>query len=237
MTALVADFFRLLRWDFKLQLRYYFWFVALAISAMWSLLLLVPGDDLAATWIPVLIFGDLSTIGLLFIGGMLYLERRQGTLYVSAIMPVPPGTWLTLKLLSLSLLCLACAVLIALLTSRTSVDWFRLIPATLLCGALFTSIGFMVAVSLDKLMNYFFVMAMALLPLNLPALDYLDIYSSTLMWLLPSQGVMWALAGSFQDMPLTTYLSCLALAGAWTLLAYWYGLRAFRRYVATRPQL
>ncbi len=237
MIAFVTNFTRLLRWDLKLQLRYYFWFVALAISVMWSLLLFAAGGEFATTWIPVLIFLDLSTIGLLFIGGMLYLERRQGTLYVTAVMPVPAGTWLTLKLVNLSLLCLACAVLITLLASRASVNWLRFIPATLVCGALFASIGFLVAVSFDKVLNYFFVLAMALGPLNLPALDYLDIYRSILLWLLPSHGAMWALAGSFQDMPVSTYLAYLGVSGAWTVLAYWYGLGAFRRYVATRPQL
>ena len=226
----------ILKWDIRLQFRYYFWLVAAVVTVMWLAVLYVLPQSVVNTWVPVLIFADIGNIGLLFIAGILYLERRQGTIYATAVMPVSPGTWLTTKLLSLSLLCLACAIAIVAL-STNSVTWLRLIPAALLCAGLFTSIGFLLAVSFDKIINYFFAMALVLIPLNLPVLDYLSIYQHDVLWVIPSQPAMWALAGSSQQMPTSTYLACIAATSGWLALSHWLGIRAFRKFIATRQQL
>ncbi|MCY4265042.1 MAG: hypothetical protein OXE78_09310 [Gammaproteobacteria bacterium] len=68
--------FRQLLWDLRLQKRYYFWAIALVISAVWLVLLINLNDSIRLRWLPALIFFDLSNIGLLFIAGCLYLERR-----------------------------------------------------------------------------------------------------------------------------------------------------------------
>ena len=236
MMPALLRYIGILQWDIRIQFRYYFWLVALVITAMWSLVLLALSEGVVNTWVPVLIFGDIGNIGLLFIAGILYLERRQGTLYVTAIMPTSPGTWLTTKLISLSLLCLVCAIAIVAFSSN-SVNWIRLIPAAVLCAALFTSIGFLVAVSFDKTINYFFAMALVLLPLNLPILDYLGIFQDDILWLVPSQPAIWALAGSFQQMPSSTYLACIVATLAWLAVSHWLGIRAFQKFIATRQQL
>jgi len=236
MMQSLAQAVRVLQWDFRLQYRHYFWTIALVVSVMWSSVLFALPEDIISTWLPIVIFGDLSTIGVLFIAGILYLERRQGTIYATAVMPASAATWLTTKLLSLSLLCLACASIIVLFTSN-SVNWLRLIPAVVLTAALFTSVGFLLAIRFDKLMNYFFAMALVFIPLNLPALDYLGIFSNDVMWLIPSEAAIWALAGSFQDMATSTFIGCLILLLAWLAVTHWLGIRAFRRFIATRQQL
>ena len=236
MMQSLAQAVRVLQWDFRIQYRHYFWTIALVVSAMWSGVLFALPEDIISTWLPIVIFGDLSTIGVLFIAGILYLERRQGTIYATAVMPTSAGTWLTTKLLSLSLLCLACASIIVLFTSN-SANWLRLIPVVTLTAALFTSVGFLLAIQFDKLLNYFFAMALVFIPLNLPALDYLGIFSNDAMWLIPSEAVIWALAGSFQDMATATFIGCLMLLLAWIAVTHWLGIRAFRRFIATRQQL
>ena len=236
MIQSLAQAVRVLQWDFRIQYRHYFWTIALVVSAMWSSVLFALPEDIISTWLPIVIFGDLSTIGVLFIAGILYLERRQGTIYATAVMPTSAGTWLPTKLLSLSLLCLACASIIVLFTSN-SANWLRLIPAVALTAALFTSVGFLLAIQFDKLMNYFFAMALVFIPLNLPALDYLGIFSNETMWLIPSEAAIWALAGSFQDMATSTFIGCPILLLAWLAVTHWLGIRAFRRFIATRQQL
>ena len=226
----------ILKWDIRLQFRYYFWLVAAVLTAMWSGVLLALSEEVVNTWVPVLIFADIGNIGLLFIAGILFLERRQGTIYATAVMPISPGTWLTAKLISLSLLCLACAIAIVAISSN-SVNWLRLIPSAALCAALFTSVGFLAAVSFNKILNYFLGVGIILIPFNLPVLDYLGIFQNNALWIIPSQPVMWALAGSFQEMPTTTYLGCIAATAAWLALSHWLGIRAFQKYIATRQQL
>lgn len=236
MMRSLRRFAALLVWDFKLQFRYYFWATGVVVTLVWVGLLLTLSDEVIATWVPVLIFADIGNIGLIFIAGILYLERRQGTIYVAAIMPVSPATWLTLKLVSLAILCTACALVIVFFNSE-SVNWIRIVPAALLCAALFTSIGFLLAVPFDRIMNYFFGMALGLGVLNLPILDYLGIIEHPLMWLLPSQAAMQLLAGSFQEMSAPAFYGAALVLLGWIALLHWLGIRAYGRFVTERPQV
>ena len=222
-------------WEFRLQFRYYFWLSGLVVTLVWLLLLLAVSEEAKVIWVPVLIFADIGNIGLLFIAGILYLERRQGTLYVSATLPVPPAHWLSLKLAGLTALCTVCGLAIVFFTD-TTVDWWRIIPAAILSGALFTSIGFLLALQFERIMDYFLGMMPVLTLLNLPILHHLGILSSELMWLVPSHAVLQLLAGSFQDMPAARYVMALLVALAWTALCHWLGVRNLQRAIALRPQ-
>lgn len=229
------NFLTQLVWEFRLQKRYYFFVTAMIITVVWILLLITLNDEVKSRWLPVLIFADLSNIGLLFIAGCLYLERRQGTLYAIAITPVRRGQWLVLKLLSLSALTSACAVLIVGF-SGVSVDWLQLLPAILVTAALFTLCGFLVALPFDDILNYFVLMALSLTVLGLPLFDYFDVYAHWLFWALPSQPVLNLLVAGFQPLTLEAYALNLALASVWIAALYSFSQHQFRRFIAVRPQ-
>lgn len=236
MSATLANFLSILMWDFRLQFRYYFWVTGIVVSLVWLMLLFAIVEERSLFWIPVVIFADIGNIGLLFIAGILYLERRQGTIYVAAIMPVSSGTWLSAKLLSLAALCTACSLIIIYFKAQ-QVDWFRVIPAVALSGALFTSIGFLLAVPFDRIMNYFLGMALALAVLNVPVLGYLEIFDHPLLWLLPSQPAMKLLEASFRDSTSVSFYSTAILLLGWILLLHWLGIRSFRNLVSQREQV
>ncbi len=226
--------FRQLLWDLRLQKRYYFWAIALVISAVWLVLLINLNDSIRLRWLPALIFFDLSNIGLLFIAGCLYLERRQGTLYALVISPVSCGRWLTVKLISLSLLTAACAILIVIF-SGTAVNWLLLIPAVLANAAVFILCGFLLVLPFDDLLNYFTGMALALLILSLPLIGYFEIYVHWLYWLLPTQPVLVLLTAGFATIDsMSIAVSCLLCLG-WVIVLYRLALQRFRKFIAERP--
>lgn len=228
MMSSLNGFLRVLAWDFKLQLRYYFWTVALVVTVFWLSLFYYLSEELSVQFLPVLIFADISQIGLVLIGGILFLERRLGTLSVSAVMPISATAWLAAKLVSLSLLCACCALTIVVF-NVASVNWLRLIPAITLTAALFTSIGFLLVCPFERVMNYFLLMVVALGVLGIPVLAYLEIFESGLMWILPSQPAMWVLRGSLQAMPASAFYLSLLLLLAWICLLHWLGVKSLRR--------
>ncbi len=224
-----------LAWEFRLQRRYYFWTVGLIVSVVWLSLLLFMNEAARERWLPVIIFADLSNIGLLFIAGMLYLERRQGTLFAMAVTPVSPGAWYLQKLVCLTVLTTACAVALALFASL-SASWVYLLPATILTAALFTCCGFLLALPFDGIMNYFLAMAVCLAVLNLPLFDYFGVIDSPFMWLLPTQPALLALGGSLQGMPAMQFVLTVSILLLWVVALYLLGVRRFRGYLALRPQ-
>ncbi len=222
-------FLSILIWDFTLQATYYFWVAAAVVTLVWLLLLGAIAGDSRAFWIPLLIFGDITNIVLLFIAGILFMERSQGTITVSAVMPVSTNSWLFSKLFSLTVLCTFCGVVLVLF-SGNSVDWIRMLPAIILSSALFTSIGFLLACPFQKILNYFCAMALALAVLNIPIFSYLEIFELSLMWLLPSQAALHVLVGGYQDMSLSSYYGALLLLLGWITLFHLLGVKALDHY-------
>ena len=128
MSILISKLLPLLLWDFKVQLRYYFWIVGLILTLVWFGLLSLMPSELSALWVPVLLFVDICTIGVFFVGGMLYLDRSQGTMEVIAVMPIATSTWILSRILSLSILCSVFGLIIIGVRAE-SVVWVRAVPA------------------------------------------------------------------------------------------------------------
>lgn len=231
MTLSLDKLLAIIVWDFRIQTRYYFWHAAAVVTAVWLLLLMALSAEAAVVWIPVLIFGDIGNIGLLFVAGILFLERRQGTLWVSAIMPVSKGLWVAAKLISLTLLCSICAAVIVFF-NVDEVSWPRVIIAIILSSALFTSIGFLISLPYDRIMNYFFVMALAMGVLNIPIFAHLEIFDHWLMWVLPTQPALWLLADSLSETATLNFYAVSLLALAWIMLIHWMGTYFLIRKVA-----
>lgn len=230
MSQAVKQFGRLMAWDFRLQRIYYFWLTGLVIAAVWLALLLSLGVENRLYWLPVLIFADIGNLGLLFIAGILYLERSQGTVQVVAIMPVSHGLWLSSKVASLTVLGSVSASAIVLLSLR-DVSWHLLIPAIAANVALFASAGFILACPFKKILNYFFAMALALAVLNIPLLDYLDIYNHPAMWILPSHAALQMLVSAFSGVFGATYVLSSLVLVCWVGLLHWAGAKMHRHYL------
>lgn len=234
MMASVASFSRALVWDIKIQARYYFWTIAVVISVMWLGLFSALSMDYSF-FMPVVIFADVLNIGFLFIGGIVYLERRQGTIYATAVTPFSPGIWFTLKLVSLTILCTVCAVVIIALAGG-SPNWLRIIPAVVLSAMLFIMIGLLVVIPFDSVMNYFLCMALLISVLNLPIFEYVDLFSHFTFYLLPSYAALLSISGSINEVPLNEFWSALGLLIAWVVILYFFSVKAINNFVATRQQ-
>ncbi len=233
MNQDLRTFPAILNWEFRLQWRYYFWVVAAVVTVVWHLLLASLSSAAKLTWLPVLLFADISNIGLLFIAGSLILERQQGTLNAIAVMPVGTGLWLAGKLISLTCLTSACGLVLTAL-NLDAVAWLRVVPAIVLTAAFFTSAGFILACPFQNILNYFLAMALATSILSLPLLSYFAIADSPLFWLVPSYPTVLLLEQAFGDATGVGYLATLLVCLAWISLSHYLGIRLFHRCVAAR---
>ena len=115
----------MLRWDVVMQVRYGFWVAGLGVTLMWVLVLRALSPDYLAIWLPCVLFFDVAVIGLMFIAGVLFFEKRQAAIDALVVTPVRTADWLTSKVVSLALL--------------ATVDVVALVQARLLQWATFRS--------------------------------------------------------------------------------------------------
>lgn len=230
MKALLA----LVRWDLVTQYRHGFWIAGLVVTLTWVALLRPLSREYREIWLPCLLYVDVGSIGVGFVAGLLFFERHQGVLDAIVVTPVPTSAWLISKVLSLTLLTTVVASGLVLLTAAQAASWPRLLLSSAVVAALYTLIGFLLAVRCESLSGFLASLGVIGLPLGLPLLDYFRIWSHPLLWLNPGQPALVLITRSFRPGDGTAFAGAAVLAGLWLALTFWLGLRAFHRKVSWR---
>lgn len=224
----------LLRWDVVMQVRYGFWVAGLVITLMWVLVLRALSPEYLSIWLPCVLYFDIGVIGLMFIAGVLFFERRQGAIDALVVTPVRTADWLTSKVVSLSLLATAVAVVLVLLTAGLGVDWLRLVPAFALVTSLFTLVGFRLAAHFETTSGFFAAFGIVGLPFGLPLLSYFGIWDHPLMWVNPAYPTMVLIRQAFRPGGGLELAVATLLTVFWIAVAFRSGVRAFHHRVSWR---
>jgi fluoroquinolone transport system permease protein len=217
-----------------MQIRYGFWVSGLAVTVTWILLLRALSPEYLSIWLPCVLYFDIGIIGLMFVAGVLFFERRQGVIDALVVTPVRTADWLAAKVLSLTLLATTVAVLLVLATAGLRVDWVRLVPSFALVAALFTVGGFLVASHFQSVGSFLAGFGLMGLPLALPLLDYFGIWSHPLLWINPAHPGLVLVRQSFRPGSALELGAALVLTAAWIVLGFRLGLKAFHRHVSWR---
>ena len=134
---------------------------------------------------PFMIFSDPSVLGFFFIGGLVMLEKGQGTLDLVTVTPLRTKEYLLSKVISLNLISLVAGIAIAVFTHQT-VNWLVLIMSILLAASVFTLFGFMVAIKCHTINQYFGRVIPWMFLIIVPCFSLIGFPMSGLFYVLPS---------------------------------------------------
>lgn len=227
-------FLALLRWDLAMQYRYGFWIAGVGVTVMWTAVLRPLSPEYLEIWLPCVLYFDIGVIGLMFIAGMLFFEKRQGAIDALVVTPMRTSVWLTSKLLSLVLLATVVAGTLVLLTVGLHANWLRLVPSFALTAALFTLVGFLVAARFGSVSSFLAFFGLLGVPLGLPVFDYFGIWSHWVLWLNPAHPTLVLFRQAFRPGSGPELAAAALLTLFWTALAFQLSVRAFHRQVTWR---
>jgi fluoroquinolone transport system permease protein len=230
----MRDLLALLRWDLRMQYRYGFWTAGLVVTLMWVVLLRPLSPGYREIWLPCLLYLDIGALGLMFVAGVLFFERRQGVLDALVVTPLRTSAWLASKVLSLTFLATAAACVLVLLTAGVDVAWPRLVPSFALVAALYTLLGFLLAARFGSVSSFLVAFSLVGVPFALPLLDYFDIWRHPVLWVNPAQPTAVLIWRSFRPGIGLEFATAVALTGFWLALAFRLSVRAFHRQVGWR---
>jgi len=230
MKALI----HLLRWDLVMQVRYGFWAAGTAISIVWAGLFWPLSTATLNVWLPFVLYSDIASIGMMFVAGALFFDRRQGVIEALAVTPVPTSVWLLSKLITLTVLGTTVASAIVVLLYGVGVAWGRLLLAFGLSSCVFTMIGFLVAARFGTVSSFLVFFGLISIPTALPVLDYFDVWSHPAIWLLPFQPALVALREAFHPADTTTFALALGLLVVWIGVGFPVCVATFHRHVSGR---
>ena len=176
---------------------------------------------------------------LLYITGMLSLERDDGVLAALTVSPLRPWEYILSKTLTLSLLtCIEGAIIVAgawgwLWRADASIaaPGWEILPGVLCLGAVHVLAGFVLVVRYRRFMDALIPMSLVAVAFQIPAFYFLGALKSPL-WLCVPTGApaMWIKAGFVN---LTLWEWCYATGGTLlTMGIFWFwALRAYERHV------
>ena len=223
-----------MRCDVRLQLRNGFYYAAAFILACWCVVLTqLPAIDWA--WLlPAFVFGNLMMGSFYFIGGMVLLEKGEGTLEAQVVTPLGTGKYLISKVATLTALSLVENLLLVAFAVGMQ---FAVVPMTLgivLASALYALVGFVAVAHYDSINEYIMPSIAYVLLLSIPYLHYFRIWESPRLYLHPMQAPLLLMEAAFRPVQAWVWAYGIAYPVVATLVAFWWSRQTFDRFVVPR---
>lgn len=145
-------FLSLLLWDMRLQAKHGFYLLYGILTALYLLVLFALPEALRESAAAILIFSDPAAMGLYFMGAIVLLEKSQRIPCAMAVSPVGAGAYVLSKTVSLGVVSLLVAAVLAGFTAPNHV--FAALAGTALSGTMFTLLGIAVATKITSLNQF-----------------------------------------------------------------------------------
>ncbi|MDX1436842.1 MAG: hypothetical protein R3335_08530 [Anaerolineales bacterium] len=219
--------------DIRLQVRQGFYYAAaFAVVVLVVVINQLPQENIA--WaMPILISGNLLINAFYFIGGLVLLEKSEGSLEAQVVTPLRTGEYLASKTLTLSLLSLFESLIIVALTVGADVRWASLAAGVVLMAAMMALIGFVAVSRYDSINEFLFPSIVYVLFLSLPMALYLGFWEIPLIYLHPLQAPLVLMKDAFGVGQIATWelVYGAGYSALWIGLMYAWSKRAFVRFV------
>jgi fluoroquinolone transport system permease protein len=225
-----------LRWDARLQLRHGFYAAAAFVAAALVLgLSRLPSAGAAADGlVPALVASNLTLGTFYFMGGLVLLEKGEGTLEALVVTPLRAGEYLASKAVTLTLLAVVenVAVVAVFAGPRLGPGALPLALGIALASALFVLAGFVAVVRFDSINEYLAPSVLWAGLASLPVFPWLLGWDHWLLYLHPLQGALLVMGAAFGPLPAWQLAYGVLYPTLWIGLGGWWSGRAFRRFVA-----
>jgi fluoroquinolone transport system permease protein len=220
--------------DIRIQFRNGFYYAVLFVISLWVILFWrLPGLDLGEIW-PVLLFTNLIITTFYFMGGLLLLEKGEGTLAAQVVTPLRSWEYLASKILTLGLLAVFENLLLTVFVFGTGFKALHLVLGLALAGVMYTLLGFLVVARYDSINEYLLPSMLYIMLLSLPVAPYFGVKLPWLLWLLylhPLQAPLVLIQAAFQPVQIWQIFYAFSYSALMLTLIYSLALRVFRRFV------
>jgi len=220
--------------DVRLQSRNGFYWAVALLLATWAIVITQLPEFDWGPFLPPLVLGNLVLATFFFMGGLVLLEKEEGTLEAQIVTPLTSGEYLTSKVGTLTALSIVESAMIVLLAYGTALRWVPLVVGTALASALYCLLGFIVVARYDSINEYLFPSMIYSTLFYLPILDYAGIWRNSLMYLHPFQAPLTLLEGALFPIATWKWIYGVLYSALWIALAFAWSRRVFRQFVVAR---
>ena len=222
------------RLDLRLQLRNGFYYAVAFLLVCWFVLLTrLPAIDWGYV-LPAFVFGNLVMVNFYFVGGLVLLEKGEGTLEAQVVTPLADWEYLASKTGTLAALSVVEQIVIVWSAYGAGFAPVPLVAGTLLAGVLYTLTGFVLVARYRSINEFLFPSSLFTVAISLPMLHYFGVWDTWLFYLHPFTAPLVLLAGAFRTLLAWEWAYGVLYAAAWAGLLMVASRRAFDRFIVAR---
>jgi fluoroquinolone transport system permease protein len=222
-----------IRCDARLQLRNGFYYATAFVLVMWAAILSqLPALNLG--WLlPAIVSNELVIVAFYFIGGLVLLEKGEGTLEAQVVTPLRTWEYLASKVITLAGLGLVQNVILVALIYGPGFDLLPLAVGIALAAALYVLAGFVAVTRHDSINEYLLPSALYTGLLMVPLL-YVAGWDHWLLYLHPLQAPLVLMRAAFEPVAPWQIAYAVLYSGLWVGLASFLSQRTLQRFVIAR---
>jgi fluoroquinolone transport system permease protein len=223
--------FATIRCDVTLQLRHGFYYAtAFVLICLVVLVSRIPTLDLS--WLlPALLLGNLLLNTFYFIGGLILLEKSEGTLEAQVITPLRTWEYLVSKVGTLTLLGLVENTVIVTLLVGLGFNPLPLAASLVLTAAIYCLAGVIAVVRYHSINEYLMPSVLYTSMLLAPFLPYLAQWDTWLIYLHPLQATLLLAQAAFHPVASWQAVYGVLYSGFWIVFLAHFSRRAFVRFI------
>lgn len=222
---------RALGYDIRLQWRHGFYYAYALICSVYILLLHLLPPEWKKPVAVALTFSDPSTLGFVFIGGLVLLEKGQGILDNLFVSPLRAEEYILSKTLALALLSLLSASVIHL--AGFGVEGLRplFVCGVVLTSFFFTVVGLGFAVRCRTLNGFFLMSSVGTIGFMVPLIEYTGLFQAGWLALLPTKASILLIGSTFYPLTAAQTVQALLTLLVWCILGFLWTRRSVRRHI------
>lgn len=224
------------RLDARLQARNGFYYAAAFVAVVTVIAARYVPTVYLAWLLPVVVFENMVLGTFYFVGGLVLLERREGTLEAQVVTPLRAWEFLASKTITLTLLALAENVTIVAIAYGAACNLAALSAGLLLAAPVLTLAGFVFVARYDSINEYLMPSVLVTAALTLPVFGYLGMLGGPWMLLHPLGGAFELLRAAFEPAGAGRIAVAVAASLAWLAVGAVWSQRSYGRFVVAKER-
>ena len=227
----MSRLFATIRVDIRLQVRNGFYYAVVFFLLGWFVLLSQLPEIDWGYLLPPIVLGNLVAVSFYFMGGLVLLEKGEGTLEAQVVTPLADWEYLVSKIVTLTALSLVEHLMIVSSAYGPGFGAASLVVGIALAAILYTLLGFIAVARYDSINEYLFPSTFYVMALSLPFLHYFGVWESWLMYLHPLQAPLVIMKGAFRPIEAWEWAYGLLYSALWITILFGFNRRAFSRFI------
>jgi fluoroquinolone transport system permease protein len=225
-------------YETRLQYRNGFLAATVVIIAAWLLLLRWASQfvepERIAWLLPLFVLDSMVVNSFFFVGGLLLLEKGEGSLYALAVTPLRSDEYLVTKVATLGGLALFQNLVVVGLLARQAGNLVLLCIGILVASTLYVLFGVVTVARYDSINDYLLPAIIPAAFLLAPMFPHVFGWNHWLLYLHPMQGPLMLIRAAFEPLPGGTALLAFLASVVWIGLAFQLARRVFVRSVVAK---